>query len=81
MPSTTTRLARSATMTQSKMISFAELIQGRDPSVRVTDNNELYMVDLTMAMHGSSRNYATQVQSHPCKMHLWESLAYACLNS
>lgn len=41
MPSTTTRLARSATMTQSKMISFAELIQGRDASVRVTDNNEL----------------------------------------
>lgn len=48
-------------MAQSKMISFAELIQGRDASVRVTDNNELYLVDLTMTMHGSSRNYATQV--------------------
>lgn len=42
------------------------------------------MVDLTMAMHGSSRNYATQVQSHPCKMHLWEKPTHArciCGNS
>jgi hypothetical protein len=48
-------------MSSSKMISFAELIQGRDSSVRVTDDNKLYMVDLTMAVHGSSRNYANQV--------------------
>ena len=50
-------------MAQSKMISFAELIQGRDASVRVTSDNLLDMVDLTMVVHGSGRNYASQVIS------------------
>ena len=50
-------------MAQSKMISFAELIPGRDASVRVTSDNLLDMVDLTMVVHGSARNYATQVIS------------------
>jgi hypothetical protein len=50
-------------MAQSKMISFAELIQERDASVRVTSDSLLYAVDLTMVVHGSSRNYATQVIS------------------
>ena len=48
-------------MAQSKMISFDELITGRDSSVRVTSDNLLYAVDLAMAGTGKSRNYAGQV--------------------
>jgi hypothetical protein len=42
-------------------MSFSEIVQGRFASVRVTDDNLLYMVDLTMAVHGSDRHYAAQV--------------------
>jgi hypothetical protein len=48
-------------MAQSKMISFAELIQGRDSSVRITDDNLLYAVDLTMVINGADRNNASKV--------------------
>ena len=48
-------------MASSKMISFAELIQGRDSSVRITDDRLLYAVDLTMVVHGSDRNVASKV--------------------
>ena len=50
-------------MAQSKMISFAELIPGRDASVRHTDDKLLYAVDLTMVVHGSDRNVASKVIS------------------
>lgn len=50
-------------MAQSKMISFAELIQGRDASVCVTDNDLLDMVHITMIVHGGDRNFASQVIS------------------
>jgi len=42
-------------------ISFAEIIQGRDATVRVTDDHFLYAVDLVMVMHGADRKYAAQV--------------------
>lgn len=45
-------------MTCSKFFSFAEIVQGRDASVRVTDDNMLYAVDLVMVMSGSSRDDA-----------------------
>lgn len=50
-------------MVYPKLLSFAELVQGRDSSVRVTDDGLLDMVDLTMVVHGSARNYASQVFS------------------
>ena len=48
-------------MACSKLISFAELVQGRDSSVRTTDDRLLYAVDLTMVVHGSDRNVASKV--------------------
>lgn len=50
-------------MACSKLLSFAELVQGRDSSVRVTDDGMLDVVDLVMVVHGAARNYASQVFS------------------
>ena len=44
-------------------LSFAEIIKGRDASVRVTDDGMLYLVDLVVVAQGSSRNYASVVHS------------------
>lgn len=49
-------------MACSKMISFAEIVQGRDASVRVTDDRLLYAVDLAMVGTGHSRDQAAQVR-------------------
>ena len=43
------------------MISFAEIVQGRDASVRVTVDGMIYAVDLVMVMTGLNRNDAGQV--------------------
>lgn len=43
-----------------KTFSFAEIIHGRDASVRVTNDGLLYAVDLVMVMTGASRDYAGQ---------------------
>jgi hypothetical protein len=45
-------------MSNEKKFSFAEIVQGRDASVRVTDDNMLYAVDLVMVMTGKDRNNA-----------------------
>ena len=45
-------------MACSKLFSFAEVVQGRDASVRVTDDGLLYAVDLVMVMSGKDRNNA-----------------------
>jgi hypothetical protein len=42
-------------------ISFAEIVHGRDASVRVTEDKLLYVVDLAMVMNGKNRDYASQV--------------------
>lgn len=42
-------------------ISFAEIIHGRDSTVRVTHDRMIYAVDLVMVMNGSDRRYAAQV--------------------
>ena len=42
-------------------LSFAEIIKGRDASVRVTHDHMIYAVDLVMVMTGYDRNYAAQV--------------------
>jgi hypothetical protein len=49
---------KSATMPREKTFSFAEIVQGRDAGVRVTDDNMLYAVDLVMVMTGKDRNNA-----------------------
>lgn len=45
-------------------ISFAEIIHGRDATVRVTHDHMIYAVDLVMVMTGYDRNYAAQVLQH-----------------
>ena len=45
-----------------KTISFAEIVRGRDASVRVTDDMLIYAVDLAIVMTGADRNYANQVK-------------------
>lgn len=42
-------------------LSFVELIQGRDASVRVTGDNLIYAVDLTMVVTGKERDYSGQI--------------------
>jgi hypothetical protein len=42
-------------------ISFAEIIRGRDATVRVTHDHLIYAVDLVMVMNGADRRYASQV--------------------
>ena len=42
-------------MQAAKCISFAEIVQGRDSSVRVTDDGMIFAVDLIMVMSGKSR--------------------------
>lgn len=46
--------------TAQRYFSFAEIVQGRDSSVRVTDDGLLYAVDLAMVMTGKNRNDAGQ---------------------
>ena len=59
-----------------KSFSFAEIVHGRDSSVRVTDDGLLYAVDLVMVITGKDRDYAGQVLRsigheifHPMKFH------------
>lgn len=53
-------------------MSFAEIVKGRDASVRMTDDGYLYAVDLVMVMTGADRNYAGQVIQEKTIME-WES--------
>jgi hypothetical protein len=39
-------------VSQQKIMSFAEVVQGRNASVRVTSDGFLYAVDLVMVMTG-----------------------------
>jgi hypothetical protein len=55
---------RKTNMACSKIISFAEIVQGRDSSVRVTDDRLLYAVDLAMVGTGQSRDDAGKVTCH-----------------
>ncbi len=45
----------------SSVVSFAEIVKGRDASVRVTGDRLFYAVDLAMVMNGADKNYASQV--------------------
>jgi len=42
------------------MISFSEIVQGRDASVRVTVDGMIYAVDLVMVVTGKDRDHASQ---------------------
>jgi hypothetical protein len=44
-----------------KYFSFAEIVQGRDASVRVTDDGYVYAVDLVMVVTGQSRDDAGKI--------------------
>jgi len=44
-----------------KVISFAEIIQGRDATVRITQDGFLYAVDLVMVMTEKDKNHANEV--------------------
>jgi hypothetical protein len=48
-------------MACSKLISFAELVQGRDSSVRVTDDGMLDVVDLVMVVTGKNCNHSNEL--------------------
>lgn len=48
----------SSVLPDQKFFSFAEIVQGRDSSVRITDDRLLYAVDLCMVMTGLERNQA-----------------------
>ena len=43
-----------------RLFSFAEIVKGRDSSVRVTEDNLLFAVDLAMVMTGKDRDHAGQ---------------------
>ena len=45
----------------SKIMSFAEIVRGREASVRMTDDFLLYAVDLVMVVTGKDRDYSGQV--------------------
>ncbi len=42
-------------------MSFAEIIRGRDATVRVTQDGLLYAVDLVIVMKDKNKNYANEV--------------------
>jgi hypothetical protein len=46
-----------------KSFSFAEIVRGRDASVRMTDDGYLYAVDLVMVVTGKDRDHAAQVKT------------------
>jgi hypothetical protein len=48
-------------MACSKCLSFAEIVQGRDTSVRMTHDKLLFAVDLVMVMTGANRDDAGKV--------------------
>ena len=49
------------------MISFAEIVQGRDASVRVTVDGMIYAVDLVMVVTGKNINDSNEclMESNP----------------
>lgn len=50
-----------ADISKGKFLSFAEIIQGRDHIVKVSDDGLLYAVDLVMVMTGKNRDMAGNV--------------------
>ncbi len=48
---------------ETKTMSFAEIVRGRNASVRMTDDKMLHAVDLVLVAHGGSRDYAAHVSS------------------
>jgi hypothetical protein len=47
-------------MQAAKFITFAEIIQGRDLSVSITDDGMIYAVDLAIVVTGKSRDDAAR---------------------
>ena len=51
---------KAGNVAREKTISFAEIIKGRDASVKVTDDGMVHAVELVMLVHGATRVYAAQ---------------------
>ena len=47
-------------ITMIEQVSFEEIVQGRDATVRVTKDNLLYAVDLAMVMTGKTKKDAAR---------------------
>jgi hypothetical protein len=56
-----TRMETMRKINTQREISFAEIVHGRDASVRVTDDGLLFAVDLVMVVSGKDRDYAGNV--------------------
>lgn len=57
-----------------KTMSFAEIVRGREASVRMTDDYLLYAVDLVMVVTGKDRDYSGQVIAFitcPIRFAIW----------
>jgi len=52
-----------------RVMSFSDIVQGRDASVRVTDDGLVYAVDLVIVMTGKDKNHASEV-SHALYFHI-----------
>jgi len=48
-------------MTKEYKMSFADIVEGRDASVRVTDDKLIYAVDLVSVFTGKNNNHAAEV--------------------
>jgi hypothetical protein len=47
-------------MLTTKYFSFAEIVKGRDASVRVTEDGRIFVVDLAVVVTGKSRDDAAK---------------------
>lgn len=56
-----TKVMSSTQACQQKVMSFAEVVQGRDASVRVTPEGLLYAVDLVAVITNKDKRHASEV--------------------
>lgn len=49
-----------------KSFSFADIVHGRDASVRITDDRYFYAVDLVMVVNGLARDQAGEFFQITC---------------
>jgi hypothetical protein len=66
-------------MACTKLLSFAEIVQGRDASVRVTDDGMLDVVDLVMVVTGKNCNCSNEVLRN-IKSSLFDNACFVMCN-
>ena len=67
-------------MSVPKTISFSELVQGRNASVRVTADGLIYVIDLAVVMTGKSRDDASWTIRHLSEEHFSQVTFYMCFS-